>query len=130
MTTRRAPAGRQRRLKAGTWDTVADGDRRICADCGTPVRSYRYRFHPPESAMFERCVGLAWCSGCRPYSGHMVHDPGNESSSTPWLRFPVSNGSGLRVRNPAWSNSWTERLMALREWGNDFKRLSRGSGLH
>lgn len=25
--------------------------------------------------MFERCVGLAWCSGCRIYSGAMVHVP-------------------------------------------------------
>jgi hypothetical protein len=23
--------------------------------------------------MFERCIGLAWCSGCRIYSGNMVH---------------------------------------------------------
>lgn len=75
MTTRRAPAGRQHWLKVGTWDTVADGGRRICAACGTPVRSYRYRFHPPGSAVFERCVGLAWCSGRRIYSGHMVHVP-------------------------------------------------------
>jgi hypothetical protein len=52
-----------------------DGDRRICAACGTAVRSYQYRFHPPESPMFERCVGLAWCSGCRIYSAAMVHVP-------------------------------------------------------
>lgn len=25
--------------------------------------------------MFERCVGLAWCSGCRIYCGAMVHVP-------------------------------------------------------
>ncbi|MER7486109.1 hypothetical protein ABTY20_09435 [Streptomyces sp. NPDC126497] len=25
--------------------------------------------------MFEQCVGLAWCSGCRIYSGAMVHVP-------------------------------------------------------
>lgn len=25
--------------------------------------------------MFERCIGLAWCSGCRIYSGTMVHVP-------------------------------------------------------
>ncbi|GLW54472.1 hypothetical protein Kpho01_24830 [Kitasatospora phosalacinea] len=25
--------------------------------------------------MFERCIGLAWCSGCRIYSGSMVHVP-------------------------------------------------------
>lgn len=39
------------------------------------MRSYQYRFHPPESPMFERCVGLGWCSGCRIYSGAMVHVP-------------------------------------------------------
>jgi hypothetical protein len=75
MTTGRAPAGRQHRRKVGTWDTVSDAVRRICAACGTPVRSYQYRFHPPESSMFERCIGLAWCSSCRIYSGNMVHVP-------------------------------------------------------
>jgi len=25
--------------------------------------------------MFERCIGLSWCSGCRIYSGAMVHVP-------------------------------------------------------
>lgn len=25
--------------------------------------------------MFERCIGLAWCSDCRIYSGSMVHVP-------------------------------------------------------
>ncbi|WP_407840974.1 hypothetical protein ACE1OC_38720 [Streptomyces sp. DSM 116496] len=25
--------------------------------------------------MFERCVGLVWCSGCRIYSGNVVHVP-------------------------------------------------------
>ncbi|WP_327733126.1 hypothetical protein OG749_03910 [Streptomyces nojiriensis] len=54
---------------------MPDGDRRVCAACGTPVRSYQYRFYPPESALFERCIGFAWCSGCRIYSGNMVHVP-------------------------------------------------------
>ncbi|AWW35719.1 hypothetical protein DN051_02820 [Streptomyces cadmiisoli] len=52
-----------------------EGDRRICAACGTAVRSYRFRFHPPESSLFERAVALAWCPGCRIYSGAMVHVP-------------------------------------------------------
>ncbi|GFE25934.1 hypothetical protein Sliba_63870 [Streptomyces nigrescens] len=77
MTT--APAGRQHWRKVGAWDTVCDGDRLICAACGTLVRSYQYRCHPPESAMFERCVGLAWCSGCRIYSGSVVHVPRKRS---------------------------------------------------
>jgi hypothetical protein len=25
--------------------------------------------------MFERCIGFAWCSGCRVFSGSMVHVP-------------------------------------------------------
>jgi hypothetical protein len=25
--------------------------------------------------MFERCIGFAWCSTCRIYSGSMVHIP-------------------------------------------------------
>jgi hypothetical protein len=25
--------------------------------------------------MFERCVGLSWCPGCRVYTGTMVHVP-------------------------------------------------------
>ncbi|RST04379.1 hypothetical protein EF910_17760 [Streptomyces sp. WAC07149] len=43
--------------------------------CGTPVCSYQYRFYPPESSMFERCIGLAWCSTCRIYFGNMVYIP-------------------------------------------------------
>ncbi|MFB7254467.1 hypothetical protein [Streptomyces nojiriensis] len=54
---------------------MPDGDRRVCAACGTPVRSYQYRFYLPESTLFERCIGLAWCSGCRIYTGNMVYIP-------------------------------------------------------
>lgn len=43
--------------------------------CHEPVLSYQYRFHPPESSSFERCIGFAWCSGCRIYSANMVHVP-------------------------------------------------------
>jgi hypothetical protein len=25
--------------------------------------------------MFERCIGFAWCTACRIYSGNMVHVP-------------------------------------------------------
>ncbi|KUH40645.1 hypothetical protein ATE80_00110 [Streptomyces kanasensis] len=75
VTMWRAPEGRPRWRKSGTWETVPDGDRRICATCGTAVRSYRHRFHPPASPAFERCVALAWCSRCRVYSGAMAHVP-------------------------------------------------------
>ncbi|MGW4700057.1 hypothetical protein [Streptomyces sp. NPDC004285] len=44
----------------------------MCAACRTPVRSYQYRYHPPESSSFERCIGFSWCSGCRIFRGSMV----------------------------------------------------------
>ncbi|WP_426368397.1 hypothetical protein [Streptomyces sp. E-08] len=47
----------------------------MCAACGTSVRSYQYRYHPPESSLFERCIGFAWCSGCRIFRGSMVYVP-------------------------------------------------------
>ncbi|MFG1946341.1 hypothetical protein [Nonomuraea sp. NPDC048826] len=34
-----------------------------------------YRYYPPESTMYERCIALTWCSSCRIYSGAMVHVP-------------------------------------------------------
>ncbi|MDI2132166.1 hypothetical protein [Yinghuangia seranimata] len=45
----------------------------MCADCATPIRTYQYRFHPPESASYERCIGFFWCPECRVYQSQMVH---------------------------------------------------------
>ncbi|WP_031523855.1 hypothetical protein [Streptomyces sp. NRRL F-5123] len=47
--------------------------------CLEPVRTHRYRLHPPGSPMFERCAGLAWCSGCRIYEDDVVHVPCGET---------------------------------------------------
>jgi hypothetical protein len=43
--------------------------------CAGTIRTYAYRHHPPTSASYERCIGLAWCSDCRTWSGAMVHIP-------------------------------------------------------
>jgi hypothetical protein len=71
-------APRNRRLQRGwvnigSFETRLDGDRRVCANCGTQVRGYNYRFYPAESESYERCVGLAWCPGCKIYAGNMVY---------------------------------------------------------
>ena len=42
------------------------------------MRSYVYRVHPPDSPVYERCIGLSWCSECRIYTGTMVHVPREE----------------------------------------------------
>ena len=43
--------------------------------CGGEIKRYTYRFYQPESAGYERCVGLAWCSECRCWQATMVHVP-------------------------------------------------------
>lgn len=75
MTAWRAPAGRPSWRKRGTGWSVLDGERWICMACREPVRSYQYRFHRPESSLFERCISLAWCPECRIYSSNTVHVP-------------------------------------------------------
>lgn len=52
-------------------EDAADGDE--ASRCTGTIRSYAYRYHPPTSAFYERCIGLAWCSDCRTWSGAMVH---------------------------------------------------------
>lgn len=74
MRTRR-PAPDGDRWIRGPLAGVDDGERRVCADCRTPVRSYAYRYHPPSSDLFERCVAFAWCPRCRFYTGNMAHIP-------------------------------------------------------
>ncbi|WP_420078335.1 hypothetical protein ACN6AT_02990 [Streptomyces sp. JL4002] len=57
------------------WEPAADGGGSVCVDCGTATRTYQYRVYPPGSPHHARCIGLAWCSDCRVYSGTMVHVP-------------------------------------------------------
>lgn len=72
----RGETSRSRRWrKISRWDTVRDRGRWICVACRTVVRSYTYRIHPAGSPYYERCIGLSWCSGCRVYTGAMVHVP-------------------------------------------------------
>ncbi len=58
-------------MKVGSFETRFDGGQRVCAVCGSLVRGYR--LHPVESEFYERCIGFAWCSGCKIYTGNMVH---------------------------------------------------------
>lgn len=83
-------------MKVGSWETRPDGDQRVCVTCGTVVNSYRYRFHPAESRFFERCIGLAWCSGCRIYTGTMVHVPRDEILVDVLAELPADQQEQLR----------------------------------
>ena len=38
--------------------------------------------------MFERCIGVAWCTGCRIYCGSMVHVPRTQVLVDPLASLP------------------------------------------
>jgi hypothetical protein len=57
--------------------------------CTGEVRSYRYRYYQPPDSLFERCVGLAWCSVCREYSGAMVYVPRDEHLTDVLMDLPT-----------------------------------------
>jgi hypothetical protein len=60
------------------------------------ARWYTFRFHPEESASFERCIGLVWCSKCRIYTGTMVHVPRDEVLVDALLALPAERQEQLR----------------------------------
>lgn len=60
------------------------------------VGGYRYRYYPVESDLYERCVGFAWCSGCRIYTGNMVRVPRREVIADPLAHLPVEQRDLLR----------------------------------
>jgi hypothetical protein len=83
-------------VSVGSFETRLDGDRRVCAACGSVVRGYRYRFHPVESDFYERCLGFAWCSGCRIYTGNMVYVPRDEVLVDALAHLPAEQREQLR----------------------------------
>ena len=46
--------------------------------CTGAVYTYAYRCYEPTDSMYERCIGLAWCSTCREFAGTMVYVPSTE----------------------------------------------------
>ncbi|MEV5751104.1 hypothetical protein AB0L00_25060 [Actinoallomurus sp. NPDC052308] len=60
------------------------------------MRSYVYRCHPPESTSRERCISLSWCSGCRIYTGTMVHVPRKEALPDALAALPLDEQDRLR----------------------------------
>ncbi|KIX77093.1 hypothetical protein SF23_13945 [Streptomyces sp. MBRL 10] len=75
------------------WEPAADGGGSVCVDCGTATRTYQYRVYPPGSPHYARCIGLAWCSDCRVYSGTMVHVPPERVLDDAWRRCRRTAGN-------------------------------------
>ncbi|MEV5710810.1 hypothetical protein [Actinoallomurus sp. NPDC052274] len=72
------------------------------------MRSYAYRYHPPESTSYERCVSLSWCSGCRIYTGTMAHVPRHKTLPDALAALPLDERDRLR-RNEVRLIAYLER---------------------
>lgn len=83
-------------MKDPSWQTRIEGGQRVCATCGTAIGSYRYRFHPAESSLFERCIGLGWCSKCMVYAAGMVHVPRGETLVDALAYLPADRQDQLK----------------------------------
>ncbi|MCL2584400.1 MAG: hypothetical protein FWE35_18290 [Streptosporangiales bacterium] len=82
--------------KIHSLETRAADGHRVCAACGTVIRRYRYRFYPAGSAMYERCIGLGWCSACRVYGTTMVRVPGDKILADALTELPDERREQLR----------------------------------
>ncbi|GGL92560.1 hypothetical protein GCM10010129_40340 [Streptomyces fumigatiscleroticus] len=63
--------------------------------------SCNVRFYPPESAMFERCPGLAWCSQCHVCTGTMAHVPRNHVLDDALASLPADERDRLLRKETA-----------------------------
>ena len=73
----------------------------MCDECGSAVRGYRYRYYPPDSDMYERCVGYAWCTTCRVFTGDMVHIPRRRTLIDPLADLPAEQRKQLLGDEPS-----------------------------
>ncbi|WP_033341453.1 hypothetical protein [Catenuloplanes japonicus] len=83
--------------------------------CDGEIRSYRYRFYSSTHRFFERCIGLAWCSRCREYSGAMVHVSRAEQLTDLLDGLPVAERERL-LRSEAELLDYLDRLARRGRW--------------
>jgi hypothetical protein len=100
------------------WSKVSTIHQTRAADvggCAGAIYSYRSRCHPPSDSRYERCVGLAWCSNCREYSGAMVFVPRDEHLPDPLADLSMSERERL-VRSEVKLLDHLDRLVRRGSW--------------
>jgi hypothetical protein len=98
--------------KVNTIHGVRDGG---AAACVGAIYSYRYRCHAPSDSSYERCVGLAWCSSCREYSGSMVFVPRQERLPDLLADLPTAE-RGRLIRSEVRLLDYLDRLVRRGSW--------------
>lgn len=99
--------------KVSTIHTSRDGTDAIA--CDGDIYSYSYRFYAPSNSSYERCVGLAWCSTCREYSGAMVFVPQSEHLPDLLADLPTPERERL-VRSEVKLLDYLDRLVRRGTW--------------
>jgi hypothetical protein len=99
-----------------TWTKVselhpADDER----TCDGPLYSYVYRHYPAGSASYERCIGLAWCSICRDYTGAMVRVPRTEALDNPFAGLSLDEQRDLHMNERRLIDR-LDRMIRRGEW--------------
>lgn len=83
--------------------------------CGGEVHSYRFRHYAPSDSSYERCIGLAWCSICREYSGAMVYVSRDEHLPDALADLPVIERERL-ARSEVKLLDYLDRLARRGAW--------------
>jgi hypothetical protein len=83
--------------------------------CAGNIHSYKYRYHRPSDSLYERCIGLAWCSSCREYSGTMVYVPRDEHLIDVLADLPVPERERL-ARSEVRLLDYVDRLARRGAW--------------
>jgi hypothetical protein len=83
--------------------------------CEGEIHSYRYRYHAPSDSSYVRCIGLAWCSTCREYSGAMVYVPRGEHLTDLLADLPAAEQQRL-ARSEVKLLDYLDRLARRGAW--------------
>jgi hypothetical protein len=98
--------------KVSTIHGVRDEDGVACIG---EIYSYSYRCYTPSDSSYERCVGLAWCSSCREYSGSMVFVPRHERLLDLLADLPTDERERL-VRSEVRLLDYLDRIVRRGSW--------------
>jgi hypothetical protein len=108
-----------RRSARWTWSKVSaihrPPDDANAVACDGDIYTYRYRFNAPSDSSYERCVGLAWCSTCREYSGAMVSVPRSEHLPDLLADLPTAERERL-ARSEMKLLDYLDRLVRRGTW--------------
>ncbi|BCJ63085.1 hypothetical protein [Polymorphospora rubra] len=108
--------------RSGGWawskvGAIHGADATNAVACDGDIHSYRYRYRcsAPSDSSYERCVGLAWCSTCREYSGAMVFVPRAEHLPDLLADLPPSERERL-ARSEVRLLDYLDRLVRRGTW--------------